>query len=338
MALRKALGPRAAVIRCDVSPDIGAGHAMRCLALAEALTEVGWRVTFVVNEHAALFVPALVAGAFRLCTVNGGDDEMEVLRREARGDAELIVVDHYGRDLRFERACRSFIKHVLVFDDATGREHDCDILIDAAAADSAAYVDYVPVGARVLTGPAFAVIHSAFLVRRAEALAKRDVQVVKEILVSFGATDPTNATSSALDALERISGDIIITVALSSHAPHVDEIRRRMHGRTRLVLDADMVELATRADLAIGAAGTSAYERAMLGLPSILVTLVANQSGIAEMFRRSGAAETASLGSSSFPELIESLLADAPRRARLAQAAAMLVDGQGAKRIVNALD
>jgi UDP-2,4-diacetamido-2,4,6-trideoxy-beta-L-altropyranose hydrolase len=328
-----------ALFRCDVSPNIGAGHAMRCLALAESLVEAGWKVAFVVNEEAISLAPSLATEAFRLRTVDPSFDEIESLRQEARGTAELLVLDHYERDANFESACRSFVRRILVLDDGTGRDHDCDILVDAAAVHPAVYAGHIPAQARALTGPDYALIRRAFLERRAEALARRDGRPVKEILVSFGATDPKNATSLALDALDRFADEITITVALYSKAPHIEEIGGRMHGRMRLALDADMPMLATQADLAIGAAGVSAYERAVLGLPSILVTLVANQTGIAGVFQGSGAAETASLEycSSSFPTLIESLLADNSRRIRLALAAAALVDGQGAKRIVEAL-
>jgi UDP-2,4-diacetamido-2,4,6-trideoxy-beta-L-altropyranose hydrolase len=201
------------------------------------------------------------------------------------------------------------------------------------------YLSHVPANARVLTGSVYALIRRAFLDKRAEALARRDTRPVKEILVSLGATDPRNATSLALDALEGFADDITVTVALSSQAPHREEIRSRLHDRMRLALDADMAQLVTRADLAIGAAGVSAYERAVLGLPSILVTLATNQVGIASLFQDSGAAETASLEtcSSCLPSLIGSLLADHSRRIRLAQAAAALVDGQGARRVVEAL-
>ena len=175
-------------------------------------------------------------------------------------------------------------------DDATGRRHDCDILVDAAAADRSVYAGAVPAPARLLLGPAYALMRRTFSERREEALRRRDGRAVKNILVSFGATDPWNATSVALSALESTAEDHAITVALSSQAPHLDEVRAKLHGQMQLVLDADMAKLMTEADLAIGAAGASSYERAVLGLPSVIVTLADNQRNLCKSLIRSGAA------------------------------------------------
>ena len=147
--------------------------------------------------------------------------------------------------------------------------------------DPGRYRDHVPAHARILCGPAFATIRRAFLDARGAALARRDGRTVGNILLSFGATDPLNATSRTIDALEDAVGDATVTVVLSSRAPHINDVRRRANGQIRLVTDvADMADLMTQTDLAVGAAGASAFERAMLGLPSIIVTLAENQRGV----------------------------------------------------------
>ena len=88
---------------------------------------------------------------------------------------------------------------ILVFDDATGRDHDCDMIVDAAASNEECYAGYVPARARVLTGPAYALVRRSFVTHRATALARRDGRPVQEILVSCGATDPGNATAAVLE-------------------------------------------------------------------------------------------------------------------------------------------
>ena len=129
---------------------------------------------------------------------------------------------------------------------------------------------------------------------------------------------------------------------LSSRAPHVDVVRKRLHGKARLLTDVpDMAELMTSADLAIGASGSTAYERAVVGLPSILVTIADNQRGIARQMTEGGAAldgGTLDRGLvARLRALVESLLSDPGLRRRLAQAASALVDGRGALRIALAI-
>jgi len=247
-------------------------------------------------------------------------------------------VDHYQRDIHFEAACRGWARQILVLDDATGRQHDCDFLVDAAASDCSIYAGGIPAKARLLLGPAYALVRHAFVAKRAEALRRRDGRPVGKILISFGATDPLNVTPIALDALGSIADEISINVALSSRAPHLDEVRRQLRGRIQLILDADMAELMTEADLAIGAAGASAFERAALGLPSIIVTLADNQLGIAKAMVEAGAVIDAGPFDGSLVvklgPILRTLIADPVARVRVTEAAAMLIDGRGQQRLL----
>jgi UDP-2,4-diacetamido-2,4,6-trideoxy-beta-L-altropyranose hydrolase len=327
------------LFRCDASPAIGAGHVSRCLALAEVLAQTGWRVAFAASRGAVATMSAMTTGGFSLHELSGeADDEAAELRSYYPDGVDLFVVDHYQRDIYFEEACRSFARQILVMDDATGRRHDCDILVDAAATDRAVYAGGVPAHARLLLGPAYALMRRVFMERRADALQRRDGRSMKNILVSFGATDPCNVTPIALDALDRYADDFSINVALSSYAPHLDEVRSKLRGRMQLMLDADMPVLTTEADLAIGAAGSSSYERAILGLPSIIVTVADNQRGIAKVLTAAGAATDAGeidkALTSRLGQITRNLIDDPGTRIRMAEAAAALVDGRSGQRLL----
>jgi UDP-2,4-diacetamido-2,4,6-trideoxy-beta-L-altropyranose hydrolase len=331
-----------ALFRCDASPAIGAGHVTRCLALAEELNDSGWRICFAVGPETIPTLPALAENGFEVRVLDGADHGPDALRAEVLGRADLLVVDHYQCDAAFEKACRSFARKILVLDDATGRKHDCDVLIDAAATGPQSYAKHVPDHARILTGPTYALMRRSFVSHRAEALARRDGRPVKEILVSCGATDPMNATSLVLGALDDIARDFVVTVVLSSRGRYVDAIRERLRGKARLLLDAeDMADLMTNADLAIGAPGASAYERAVLGLPTVMVTLAENQRGIARLMEKAEAAvDGGALDDGFVPRLrrvVERLLADSGARKRLSEAASALVDGRGATMVLKAV-
>lgn len=328
-----------AVFRCDASPTIGAGHVTRCLALAEALVDVGWRVGFAVHPGTTATVPVIEYGGYSLHEMpDKAAKEPAALRASFPDGLDLLVVDHYERDISFEESCRGFARQILVMDDATGRRHDCDFLIDAAVTDCSIYAGGVPAQARLLLGPAYALVRRDFVVQRAVALQRRDGRPVENILVSFGATDPWNATSLALDALESFVGNCTITVALSSQAPHLGEVRTKLCGQMQIVLDANMTKLMTEADLAIGGAGTSAYERAMLGLPSIVVRLADNQHGITNALAEAGAAIDAGRPDATLAtrlgSLARTLIADSAARMRMSKAAASLVDGYGGQRVL----
>jgi UDP-2,4-diacetamido-2,4,6-trideoxy-beta-L-altropyranose hydrolase len=331
-----------AIFRCDASPSIGAGHVTRCLALAEALSESGWKPGFVVGGETAPTLPVLIASGFNVRELVGGECELDAMRSLGSPTADLIVIDHYGRDREFDSECRSFGGKILVFDDATSRDHDCDLLLDSGAASAAIYTGRVPSHAAVLVGPAYALMRQSFIRHREAALARRDGRPVRSILVSCGATDPKNCTEAVLEAVVGIADDVAITIALSSRAPHLDAVRRSLRGNMHLRLDTDnMAELMIDADLAIGAPGATAFERAVLGLPSIMVTFAENQRGVARMMTNAGAVVDAGALDSGLTarlrHLLKRMLDDGETRSRMGHAASALIDGRGALRIMLAL-
>src|SRR6185295_15418548 len=111
-------------------------------------------------------------------------------------------VDHYGRDISFERKCRPWAKRILVIDDLADRSHDCDILADSNASSDAKYQKLVPENCRLLVGPSFAPLRSEFRRARAAALARRTDTAVGRVLVSFGQIDSINVSGIALDILQ----------------------------------------------------------------------------------------------------------------------------------------
>ena len=328
-----------ALFRCDASASIGAGHVSRCLALAEALADAGWRIGFVVGADTLSIVPALAKSGYALRVLEPYEQDVAILCTQAAAGADLLVVDHYKKGASFETGCRSFARKILVLDDATGRRHECDILVDAGAVGGECYAGLVPSRARVLTGPAYALLRRSFTLHRDEALTRRDGRQVKKILVSCGATDPANATAAILDVLDDVTSEIPVVVVLSSKATHVDAIRARSGSNVRLLLDVEnMAELMSNADLGIGAAGSTAFERAVLGLPAIVVALADNQRGVAQLMSAAGGAADAGTLDCGFGArmrgLVKTLLTDSSGRVRMAKAAATLVDGRGAVRIM----
>ncbi|HEY9548026.1 MAG TPA: UDP-2,4-diacetamido-2,4,6-trideoxy-beta-L-altropyranose hydrolase, partial [Kiloniellaceae bacterium] len=113
--------PMRAAFRFDASPAMGAGHAYRCLTLAEALTGLGWRCYGITNGGAAATVPALRGNP---ALTLGSEDSV------AARPADLLVVDHYGLDALWETPQRRWAKAILVLDDLADRRHDCDVLVD----------------------------------------------------------------------------------------------------------------------------------------------------------------------------------------------------------------
>lgn len=344
-----------AVFRCDASPELGGGHLQRCLTLARALSALGWQTTFAMHEASFAAVSAAdFAGAERL--VLHGDTEAESDEMAAAlgaGGADVIVVDHYKRDHRFEAACRAFAAHIAVIDDLADRRHDADLLLDQTLGRTASdYRPLVPQQCRLLCGPRHALLRDAFARRRRATLARRRVVApVRRILIAMGAADSGNLTSVALDAFCQIAPRLgrtpAIDIVLGASSPHLAAVRRRLEenpaARVHVGVRGEaMAALMADADLAIGAGGTTSWERCCLGLPSVVVVMADNQATIAANLDAAGACRcigaTAAIRIESLAAAVGELCRDAAQRLAMSKAAAAVCDGLGTASVVAAIE
>jgi UDP-2,4-diacetamido-2,4,6-trideoxy-beta-L-altropyranose hydrolase len=316
------------VFRCEASPAIGMGHLMRCLSTAETLAWAGWQVAFAVSRETAA-VPALAMSGYEL-------------RDSNQLSADWAVFDHYGIGVGEERAAREFAEGVAAFEDIPGRIHDADILLDPTPErQTHVYSALVPKAARILTGAAMAQIHPRWRRARANTPARRR-GAARRIVISMGATDPSNVSSRVLTCLRESCPTVGVDVVLNSAARHLETVRAGLRAKETLHVDApDLPTLLAQADLAIGAAGSSCFERALMGLPSIIVQLADNQGDLIGAFDHAGAAQAVSVDALDTPavfgECIRRLAADERRLFTMSQRAAALVDGRGTQRLLAAL-
>ncbi|MBY0431842.1 MAG: hypothetical protein K2Q10_11635, partial [Rhodospirillales bacterium] len=111
-----------AVFRADAEPAIGGGHVMRCLTLADALAARGWRCHFACRPGTPEMVLALAASGHAVVPL--ADPSPAALAARWPAGCGLLVVDNYGLDAAYERACRPWAGRILVFDDLADRPHD----------------------------------------------------------------------------------------------------------------------------------------------------------------------------------------------------------------------
>ena len=280
---------RQAYIRCDASKEIGVGHVMRCLTLADLMTERGWKCTFMCSETTSDMVPKLRDGPHLIAPINTIPDQVD-----------LLIVDHYGLDLKYEKAARKWAKRILVIDDLANRAHDCDILLDQTYGRLPEdYKDLVPQDCRILTGSRYALLRPQFAELRAEALAKRKAKSgpCQNLLISLGGTNIGNVTTLALKALEDISQPLHVKVVLGKNplflgdvVNAVEMLNKTTPHKVECLQDvSDMASLTLWADLAIGAGGTTSWERRCLGLSTLLIEVADNQRKVARELDENGA-------------------------------------------------
>lgn len=325
--------------RFDASPEIGGGHAMRCLTLADAMEQTGWQCCFAVGAETIATVPALAMSQHKTITLTENTHQ-----QLSTITSDLLIVDHYGLDAVFEQNCRPFCKQIMVIDDMANRPHECDILLDQNLGRTKQdYAGLLPEKCQTLLGPDFALLRPQFNATRAAAVQHRlEKQEVSRIFVNLGATDANNVTATVLTGIQQAEVDVAVDVVLGAAAPHLKALHaltEKMSDRVKIhVAVEDMAGLMMQADLAIGAAGTTSWERCCLGLPTLLLVIADNQILIADNLEKHGAVlnlgwhETVS--SRKIAEELNFLSANPEQLSNMSRSSMAICDGLGSKRVI----
>ena len=296
--------------RTDASVQIGSGHVMRCLALADALKMYGATCRFICREHSGHLLDLILRRgheAIRLPTSNpgvwseeGGEDKVTHaawLGAHWRDDAaqtiasmhgELtnwLVVDHYAINSSWENALRPYCGRLMVIDDLADRKHACDLLLDQnwfGGETKLRYSKLVYERCICLLGPKYALLQPEYAELRA-LMPPRD-GIVRRVLVFLGGSDPANQTKKVLDALMEPSfKHLAVDVVLGANYPDPIGISVQAAARPATLVHHEVPSLSglmARADLMIGAGGSTTWERMCLGLPAIVIGIAANQTAM----------------------------------------------------------
>ncbi|WP_058307196.1 UDP-2,4-diacetamido-2,4,6-trideoxy-beta-L-altropyranose hydrolase [Gracilibacillus massiliensis] len=285
------------VFRVDSSYQIGTGHVRRCLVLAEQLRKREAEVTFICHNFPGNVNHFIKERGFSLVELSylenqpkkciqknwklDASNTLELIRQYSTVD--YLVVDHYGLDEKWEKNVASYVQHLMIIDDLANRNHYCDTLVDQNLLENMEkrYVDLVPDKATLLLGPKYLLLREEF--KQTLPIDKSN-QYIRNIFVSFGGTDPTNDTYKTLKALIQLSNHpFTINTIISTNHPDFKQIQALANNYPSVCIHTDtnqMALLMKKADLAIGAGGTTTWERCYLQLPTLTIETAPNQRDI----------------------------------------------------------
>lgn len=289
-------------IRVDASLQIGTGHLMRCLTLANELKIHGCQVCFL-SCHMPEYLQNLIAEkGYEFLLLNAlsetqeedlaelphsawlqttqGADAKEVIKNLEHRSVDWLIVDHYALDQQWESTVRKCVNKIFVIDDLADRRHDCDFLLDQNLYHDmhARYSNMVLPDCKLLLGPRYALLRSAF--RESRPSLEMRKRAVKRVLISFGGMDINNNTRQALMALQHIDiKNLKVDVIIGPQHPAREQIEVECLSKefTCYVQTDKIVDLINDADIAIGAGGVGLWERCCLGLPTITFSTASNQ-------------------------------------------------------------
>ncbi len=348
--------------RVDASIEIGTGHVMRCLTLASALREQGAVCVFVCRPLQGHLIYLIAQRGFevkqlpeavsplvkQLPTQPKYASWLEVdWQTDAQHTNDLLqgqvfdwlVLDHYALDIHWQQAVAACYHRLFVIDDLADREHDCDVLLDQNLGRTPAdYQALVPKKAQLLIGPHYALLRPEFAQYREGSLNRRLLKPsLQQILVTLGGVDKNNMTEKILACLNtcQFSEEIQMKVVMGASAPYLSQVKQQaqnMRFKTEVLVGVDnMAQLMSESDLAIGAAGSTSWERCCLGLPTFMFVLAENQLAIAKALNQKGIATLVDLNT--LTGEINNLLTVGQTQSKLIQmieAASQVTQGQGA--------
>lgn len=356
------------VFRADASVQIGTGHVMRCLTLAQGLAERGHECQFITRLHEGNLSEFIAKRGFPVHSLDAPDEPIQPssgseytrwLGVSERDDAsacipiiddiqpDWVVVDHYSLGADWENAIDAR-KRVMVIDDLANREHRCDLLLDQTYGRLAGdYRSLVLPEVELLCGAEYALLRQEFNELREYSLNRRQSGNLEHVLVTMGGVDKDNATEQVLSALKNsnLPEQCKLTVVMGNNAPWLASVQSTAAGlpwptEVRVGVR-DMAALMAECDVAIGAAGATSWERCCLGLPTIMVVLADNQRLVARELASAGAAtviDSINNVSQALPEAIQRLASSESDRLEMTNRAAAIVDGLGVKRVIDQME
>jgi UDP-2,4-diacetamido-2,4,6-trideoxy-beta-L-altropyranose hydrolase len=287
------------LFRVDASANLGTGHLMRCAALALRLQNKGVEIHFACIHFSEALISLLRSrGYFVQVLSNSVIDDWQIDLYETQviakniSPVDLLVVDHYFLSYEWEHGMRHYARRILIVDDLANRVHDCDILVDQNLHENALhrYDLFVPKNTKQFHGPRFAFLHPEFDNKSLQRL--RDGRL-NNLLVFFGGVDQTNQCHKVIDALQLLEDCMPETkIVLGAAYPKKEAVHLYAKNIEQLIIidHTDLMpELVSRADLAIGTCGVAAWERCVLGLPSLVVVTAENQREDAQILDYLGA-------------------------------------------------
>jgi UDP-2,4-diacetamido-2,4,6-trideoxy-beta-L-altropyranose hydrolase len=342
------------VFRVDASTQMGTGHVMRCLALAQAWNTTGGVCHFCTNEQ----FPVALADRLETESIVRVElksapgslaDAIETIMHCQEYDAKWLVLDGYHFDAAYQREVKSSNLTLLVLDDYGHTDHYyADLVLNQNAYAHAGFYPRIETYTKLLLGCKYALLRREFWPWRGniDLIKRNSLNSPSKILVTLGGSDPNNVTSKVLESLRSFDQQQIkVNLIVGGGNPHLEILHAMCNDLDDLVNVhsnvSDMSNLISQADLAISAGGSTCWELAFMGVPSLLIILADNQRLNVEKLSSLNVAfnlgQHEKLSSQTITSNILNLLKDPDLISEMRQKSLKLVDGYGSSRVIDCI-
>lgn len=327
--------------RVDSGDYIGIGHLMRCINLANYITNTLLvnNISFICKNY-NLNCSHLIPKKYKVYEIKNEDESQDIKDCiKIIGKCDLLIIDNYDICYKWESKMRPYCNKIIVIDDICNRKHNCDILIDQNMIGKNMYSikNFVNKNTICLLGPKYIILNNLFLKEKPKIIKK-----LERIHIFFGGSDHYNMTNSILCVLIKKYPELIYDIVLSSANQHSKSIKCKYNIYENINIFENiknMANLINQADICIGSTGTSTYERLYLGKPSIVYTFADNQLYIANEYNKLGAVEHFghydNFNSKILVNKIQDWIDHPNKIINISEKIKKIVDGHGCDRIIN---
>lgn len=338
------------LIRADGNAEIGAGHLMRCLTVAEELAKE--HVCFVcADEQSALLARERGFRSHVLGTdYREMESELPLWRRlvetvpGAGAGGRTILADSYHVTDRYLETLGQLGRVVLMEDFGTRcYPVDCVVNYNAPARLSDYEKLYQGRAVRLLIGSRYVPLRRQFRVPVADCRSREEA---RDILITAGGGDSGNIAGKILEKI--YDTDHVFHLVTGRFNPFFHQLKaaEAKFANVHIYYDvADMAGLMLQCDMAVTAGGTTVYELAALGVPFLCFACAENQEALTEYIGRRGIAGAAGAWHRNPEGTLDRLAAlfaewsgSLEMRVLAGERARAMADGRGAVRIARELE
>ena len=267
------------LFRADGNAQIGLGHVMRCLALADVL-QSDFSMRFALVEPSSE-VRTLIEKAGIVVVELPTLDPQAAFFAEIRPD-DIVVLDGYSFDEAFQRAVCERAQKLVIIDDLAKGHQVADVVINHAGGVTEANYDAESY-TQFYLGPHYALLRPEFLKPDGFGEPPTDGPT----FISFGGSDADNVSLTALKAIQQVDVSMTVHLVLGPFHPNraaIDAFQSQLPNLTisQNLTAAQMVEELSQCNLAITACSTIAYEVCAVNRPLITVVTADNQAQLAQ--------------------------------------------------------
>ena len=327
---------------------------MRCIALAQTWQDRGGDVTFLSYCDSETLHQRIIDEGFEFIAIEkpypDPDDLSSTLKvlsatsHELSATSPWLVIDGYHFTPNYQKAIRENGYRLLVIDDMAHLDHYyADILLNQNIHASSLRYSCGRYTVKLL-GCEYVLLRREFL--KYKDWEQEIPDKANKILVTIGGADPKNVTLKVLSGLNQLNvKDLEVKIVVGPSNPNIMNLQKELSQSPFsfefLASVKNMPHLMTWADLSISAAGSTCWELAFMGLPSLIITVADNQIGIAEALQQAGAAIHLGwhdeITPNSITETLQKMLYNNERMEDISESGQRLIDGKGGKRILRSM-